>query len=197
MFTPACRRLPSSAAPKASPPTCAISATFAPSLLHAQAWLAPLPPGSSARSPPVIVSPARGNRSTGTTMSMFALPMTTIVLWFKRSSRSRSRWCRIRLGSVRRPPGLNRFKKSMALFAERCQNVFVAPVEKELSRGDAAESKNGCPGSTTTAVRFTVIILAARVLPLRLPAGNSSSAVRPNAPGVGRLHGSLRGMHPR
>src|SRR5690606_329573 len=74
--TPADRCESSSSRPCASSPTRASRAVRAPSRAAATAWLAPLPPGWTARSEPSTVSPAAGRRSTPITRSALADPTT-------------------------------------------------------------------------------------------------------------------------
>ncbi|CAM5442326.1 hypothetical protein SCYAM73S_03701 [Streptomyces cyaneofuscatus] len=74
--TPAARWLSSNSRPWSSSPTRASSAVRAPNRAAATAWLAPLPPGWTARSEPSTVSPGAGRRSTPITRSALAEPTT-------------------------------------------------------------------------------------------------------------------------
>nr|MCF0101958.1 hypothetical protein [Streptomyces sp. MH191] len=67
----------SSSRPCPSSPTRASRAVRAPRRAAATAWLAPLPPGWTARSEPRTVSPAPGRRSTPITRSALAEPTTS------------------------------------------------------------------------------------------------------------------------
>ena len=64
--------------PKISLPTFATRVTLPPSLAAATAWLAPLPPAFIKKVPPSNVSPGNGSVAAFTTISVLALPTTTI-----------------------------------------------------------------------------------------------------------------------
>src|SRR5664279_1785569 len=64
--------------PNMSRPTRAINVTSPPARAAATAWLAPLPPAAVTNSPPRMVSPGCGMRSSLMIMSVFELPMTRI-----------------------------------------------------------------------------------------------------------------------
>src|SRR4051812_23005948 len=64
--------------PNISLPTRATNVTLPPALAAATAWFAPLPPAAVTNSPPRIVSPGLGIRSSLRIMSVLELPTTTI-----------------------------------------------------------------------------------------------------------------------
>lgn len=75
--TPAARWESSNRRPWSSSPTRASRAVLAPRRAAASDWLAPLPPGWTARSEPRTVSPGAGRRSTPITRSALADPTTS------------------------------------------------------------------------------------------------------------------------
>src|SRR5690606_25296279 len=77
--TPAASSVSRSRGANTSVPTAPRKRTRPPERLAATAWLAPLPPGTVAKSRPAIVSPGSGRRVTVVTRSMLTLPSTAIT----------------------------------------------------------------------------------------------------------------------